>query len=151
VWQESIYLEGGSSDAYVLFLIISHLPSEMANTPSYQIFLVDDHATIRQVLPTYIARHDGLEVCGTAASGEEALAYFASHSCDLAILDLSMPGMSGLDLLRYLREHYPAVKCLMLSGHTEPHHIEAALETGAHGYVPKGNPIRLIEAIRAVL
>lgn len=116
-----------------------------------RIFVVDDHALMRNVLATYIKRQDDLSVCGEAASGKEVLMIIGQLGCDLALLDVSMPGMSGIEVVQYLREHHPEVKCLMLSGHGEQVYVEEAKRAGAEGYVMKGNPTAILEAIRRVL
>ena len=116
-----------------------------------RIFVVDDHPLMRNVLATYIKRQEDLLVCGEAASGKEVVMIIGQLTCDLALLDVAMPGMSGIDVVRYLREHHPQVKCLMLSGHGEQVYVEDAKKAGAAGYVMKGNPTAILEAIRRVL
>lgn len=121
-------------------------------TPSRgRIFVVDDHELVREMLVLYIRMEADLEVCGTAASGAEALAKIGGLGCDLALLDVGMPGMSGIELAEALRARHPEVRCLMLSGHAERVYVQGALEAGARGYVMKGDPETILEAIRQVL
>lgn len=120
-------------------------------TTSGRIFIVDDHELMREMLVLYTTREADLELCGLARSGEEALESIASSTCDLALLDVAMPGMSGIELARILRERQPELKCLMLSGHAEQSYVRGAMEAGACGYVMKGNPAAILTAIRQVL
>jgi DNA-binding NarL/FixJ family response regulator len=119
-----------------------------------QIYLVDDHALMRQALQSAVEMLPGHVVCGTAASAEEALAALAAPAgvaADVALIDMSLPGMSGLELVRKLSERRPALRCLILSGHREPAYVEQALAAGAWGYVLKGYPSDISEAIAEVL
>lgn len=116
-----------------------------------RVFLVDDHDVVRTMLDLYIRRAQDLSVCGMAASGEEALELATAEACDVALLDVAMPGMSGIELARRLRERHPRLKCLMLSGHAEQVYVKGALEAGALGYVMKGDPNAILGAIRQVL
>lgn len=116
-----------------------------------RLFVVDDHAFVREMIADFLTTVGDLEVHGTAGSGAEALEALPAACCDLAIIDVSMPGMSGIELVRRLRVACPELKCLMLSGHTLEAYATDALRAGAHGYVAKGNPDTLLAAIRAVL
>ncbi len=119
--------------------------------PLRKAFIVDDHETIRVLLAEYIETASDLAMCGTAASGEEALARISPTECDLVLVDVRMPGMSGIELVRHLKQRYPEIRCLMFSGHAEQVYVEQALAAGARGYVMKGNPEELLQAIRHVL
>lgn len=103
------------------------------------------------MVASYLSSVAGLTVCGTAESGEEALETLPESGCDLALVDVSMPGMSGIELVRHLRAQSPEVKCLMLSGHLGEGYVTDALKAGARGYVGKGDPAALLEAITEVL
>jgi DNA-binding NarL/FixJ family response regulator len=116
-----------------------------------RVFLVDDHDVVRTMLDMYIRRTQDLSICGMAASGEEALELATAETCDVALLDVAMPGMSGIELAHRLRERRPGLKCLMLSGHAEQVYVKGALEAGALGYVMKGDPDAILSAIRYVL
>lgn len=125
--------------------------AERAAPPEYRVFIVDDHAVIRSLLAQYIGTEPGLRVCGTAASGAEALERLGEVACDLALVDITMPGMDGIELVRHLRSQHPGLACLMLSSHIARAYVEAALEAGASGYTTKEEPDALIEAIWRVL
>jgi DNA-binding NarL/FixJ family response regulator len=123
-------------------------------TMTSRIYLVEDHTFMRRALQSVVEMLPGVEVCGAAASAEEALAALAAPGgvvADVVLIDVSLPGMSGLDLMRELSERCPAVRCLMLSGHREPAYVEHALSSGAWGYVLKGYPKDIAEAIAEVL
>lgn len=125
----------------------------MVPSPSSKarLLVVDDHALIRQTLAEYLALVPDVALCGVAASGEEALDCLASTTCDLAIVDVAMPEMNGIELVRRLRALYPDLPCLMLSGQAEQIHVRDAVEAGARGYVMKGDPGTLMDAVREVL
>lgn len=106
---------------------------------------------MRQSLRAFIKRQAGLEVCGEANTGEAALEQIAQTQPDLMLIDVALPGMSGLDLLDTLREQHPDLLCLMLSGHGERSHVDHALMAGARGYILKGDTDDLATALRKVI
>lgn len=116
----------------------------------YRVFIVDDHPLIRQVLTRMLAAESDLEVIGAVASAEEALKALEELSPDIALVDYSLPGMSGLDLIKLLRHDHPNVCCLMFSSCHERFYVDAALRAGARGYVVKGEPEALLRAIAKV-
>lgn len=118
---------------------------------TYRIFVVDDHDIVREMLSAYITMEGDLQLCGEAASGEEALIGIQSVDCDLALIDVAMPGMNGIELVRRIKETRPGLRCLMLSGHAERVYVRDSLSAGAHGYVMKGDPDAILQAIRKVL
>ena len=123
----------------------------MSSPTRHRVFLVEDHAVVREVLTEFLSRLPDIDVCGTAASGEEALPVLLHDGCDVALVDVSMPGMSGVDLVRTLRERGARVRCLMLSAHRGMLHVDRALEAGAVGYVLKNSSQELEKALRQVL
>jgi DNA-binding NarL/FixJ family response regulator len=116
-----------------------------------RIYLVEDHPLMRATLSEYLATAPDLRLCGTAATGELALEALASDPPDLLLVDVSLPGMSGLELVENVVQRWPGVACVILSGHPQPAHVERALQAGARGYILKGNPYEIPEAIRHVL
>jgi DNA-binding NarL/FixJ family response regulator len=117
-----------------------------------RILLVDDHAVVRDGLAQLIQREDNLTICGEAASAEEALDVAMSLKPDLAIIDISLGGANGMELIKNLRVADPGVAILVLSMHDEMHYAERALRAGAKGYVMKrAARDRILEAIRTVL
>lgn len=101
------------------------------------IFLIDDHEVMRDSLARYLAVM-GHRICGMASNAEEALVELEDAAVDLAIVDVSLPGMSGISLVSELRHRRPEVRCVMLSGHREERYVNRAMEAGAHGYLVKG-------------
>jgi len=113
------------------------------------ILLVDDHAIVRDGLKRLLATLDFGEVL-EAADGREALAMVRARRPDLVILDLNLPGLGGLELLRRLIQ-LEARRVLVLSMHAEPLYAKRALEAGAAGYVTKNvSPDELLTAVRRV-
>lgn len=92
-----------------------------------------------------------LRVCHTAGSAEEALQLPALASADVLLVDISLPNMNGIQLIRELRSFRPDLICIVLSTHTSQAYIADALAVGARGYVAKGDAGELPEAIRSVL
>lgn len=113
-----------------------------------RVLVVDDHAHFRAGLRALLATADEIEVCGEAASGEEALTALARHQPDVVLLDLAMPGMGGIAATRRILETNPHVRVLVLSMADDDDSVFAALRAGARGYVLKG--ARRVEIIRAV-
>lgn len=116
-----------------------------------RIFVVEDHSFMLAMLREFIDQEADLEVCDTAESGEAALERLVQVTPDLVLIDLSLPGISGLELLTSLRQRYPALPCAILSGHGERHYAEQAMTAGAQGYILKGNPDELPPAIRQMI
>jgi DNA-binding NarL/FixJ family response regulator len=117
-----------------------------------KVLIVDDHAVFREGLVRILSQEPDLEVCGEAEDGVAALRLAADLKPNLSIVDLSLEGMSGLDLTKALHARFPALRILILSMHKEKLHAERALRAGAHGYIMKRESGRkLIAAIRHVL
>ena len=117
-----------------------------------KIFIVDDHAVLRDGLAELINQSEELAVCGEAASAEEALERISQASPDLALVDLTLPAMSGMDLISTLRAKHPSVKILVLTMHDEALYAERAVKAGARGYIMKHQVAREVQdAIRTVL
>jgi len=116
-----------------------------------QILIVDDHAIVREGL-VRILEGTGRGWCvAEAASGFQALEWLRRHQAELAIVDLSMPGMSGLDLIARLRAEFPRLRVLVLSMHAEEQYALRAFQAGAHGYVTKDRaPAELVDAVAKV-
>lgn len=115
------------------------------------ILIVDDHPILRHGIAQLIAREADFTVCGEANNYDEALEQLALHEVDLMLIDLSLEGQSGLDLIRVVRERKPRVRCLVLSMHDERLHAERALRAGARGYLMKQEATRkIMTALRRV-
>lgn len=116
-----------------------------------RVFIVEDHPVMRQSLRTLLGREDDLHVCGEAPTAEEALQQIASEQPDLVLVDVSLPGMNGIQLVRALQQELPGVAIAMLSGHGGAAHVDQALRAGARGYILKGRAAELPGAIRQLV
>jgi len=116
-----------------------------------RILIADDHGIVRSGLRTLLESHEGLEVIAEADNGADAAALAISEQPDLAILDVKMPGLTGLQATREIREKAPNVSVLILSMHDEDRYLFEALKAGASGYVLKrAADTDLLNAIEAV-
>lgn len=116
-----------------------------------RVLLADDHAIIRDGLKQILADTEDLAVCGEAANGNEALQLVREQEWDVIVLDISMPGRSGLDLIRLIRDEKPKLPILILSMHHEEQYAVRALHAGASGYLTKESDAELlVQAIRRV-
>jgi DNA-binding NarL/FixJ family response regulator len=118
---------------------------------AHKVYIVEDHLEMLHTYEQFLGSVDGLEVCGTATSAEAALQAHELDEADLALIDVSLPGMSGIELARQLSVHYPALPCLMVSGHSEEMYASSAYNAGAKGYIMKGDPFSMVDAIHQVL
>jgi DNA-binding NarL/FixJ family response regulator len=116
-----------------------------------RIFIVDDHPTLLEMLRMLLESEPGFEVCGEASSGEEALEKLDSVNADVALLDVSLPQMSGIELGAEIKARFPDLPFLMFSGHGEKSHVRKAVSVGARGYVLKMDWEEFPAAIRHVL
>lgn len=116
-----------------------------------RILLTDDHAIVRNGLKQIFAGYPDLAVVGEASNGAEVLELVRKLKFDLLLLDMTMPGISGADLIRRLRAENPSIKILVLSMHNESQIVSRALKAGATGYVTKDSDQEiLITAIRKI-
>ena len=104
-----------------------------------RIVLVDDHALVRTGIRSLLENHGGFEVVGEGGNGEDALRLVREHKPDILLLDLSMPGMSGLEVVRRLARSSPKQKVAILTMHTDNPFPRQVLESGALGYISKGS------------
>ncbi|HYV28963.1 MAG TPA: response regulator transcription factor [Candidatus Eisenbacteria bacterium] len=116
------------------------------------VFLVDDHPLVREWLTNLINQQADLVVCGEAETRPQAIERIAVLKPDIAIVDISLKGSSGLELIKDITAICPSVVVLVLSMHDESHYAERALRAGARGYIMKRENTRnVIVAIRRVL
>ena len=117
-----------------------------------RIFVVDDHPLVRESLVTLISRQPDLCICGQAGDSSSAFAAMLRVMADVAVVDLSLPGESGLELIKQLQALSPVPRVLVLSMHDEAFYAERALRAGAMGYVMKQETTdKVIVAIRHLL
>jgi DNA-binding NarL/FixJ family response regulator len=116
-----------------------------------RILIADDHSVLRMGLRMLLEAEPDMEVVGEAGEGEEALVLAEEHSPDILLLDLTMPGKGGLDVLGEVSTRCPDTRVLVLTMHDDSSYLREALAAGAAGYVLKrAADIELITAIRAV-
>ncbi len=115
------------------------------------VLIVDDHPVVRQGLRVLLEVHDGIEVAGEAADGEQALALAAALDPDVILLDLKLPGLDGVAVLTELRARGVGARVLVLTSANDPAQVSRAVRAGASGFLYKDvDPDALIRAIRAV-
>ena len=115
------------------------------------VLLVDDHAVVREGYRRLLELQGDMRVRAEAADGAEALAALREQSFDVAIVDLALPGLGGLELISRLRQREQAPRVLAFSMHRDPVWATQALRAGALGYVTKSSPPEhLVQAVRAV-
>jgi DNA-binding NarL/FixJ family response regulator len=116
-----------------------------------RVLLADDHTLVREGLRQLLAATSDIRVEGEAANGDEALALAKANDYDLAVLDMSMPGLSGIELIKRLRVEKPQLRLLVLSMHAERQYAVRALKAGASGYLTKDSAAaQLASVIRKV-
>ena len=117
-----------------------------------RILIVDDHPILREGLSQSVNREPDLTVCGEAENAQQALDAVGKLKPDLALMDITMPGKDGLELIKDLQARHPEVPVLVLSMHDELLYAERVLRAGARGYIMKHErPEKLLQAIRQVL
>ncbi|MCK5075007.1 MAG: response regulator transcription factor [Calditrichia bacterium] len=115
------------------------------------IFIVDDHYLIREGLKKILDREIDISVVGEACNANEAMQFLKDNDCDIIVLDISMPGKSGLELLQELKVEKPKIKTLILSMHPEERFAIRTFIAGASGYITKERaPEELVKAIQKI-
>lgn len=116
-----------------------------------RIVLADDHAIVREGLKRIVGEAQGFQVVGEAADGTEVMRTVRELEFDVLVLDLSMPGRSGMELIKLVKSEKPKLKVLVLSMHQETQYAVRAIKSGASGYLTKETaPAQLEQAIRKI-
>lgn len=124
----------------------------MKKSTKRSVFIVDDHSIVRRGLEQLINQEADLVVCGEAENGQAALEAMKKSVPDVALVDLSLDGESGLELIKNIKARYPKVAVLVLSMHDEAFYAERVLRAGARGYIMKLQVAdKILGAIRRVL
>ena len=118
---------------------------------TYSIFLVEDHAGFANALKNMLSQNQSLKIVAVAGTAEDALEQLPDLKVDLALIDFSLPDMTGLNLLERLHQEHPELRCAILSGHLLPQHARRALDVGARGYLIKDNPAEILTGIQCML
>lgn len=115
-----------------------------------RLLLVDDHTVVRQGLRLILSQHEDLEVVGEAANGEEAVQHALRLRPDVAVIDIAMPRVNGVEATRLLRQNCPECNILILSMHKDAAYVRETLRVGAKGYLLKDTIASdLVKAVRA--
>lgn len=116
-----------------------------------KVLLADDHALLRGSLKQLLDDTGFVQVVAQAGEYSEIMKAMTTHPVDVAILDISMPGKNGVDIVKILKDKYPALKILMLSMHPEDQYAVRCLKAGASGYLTKNTaPEKLVDAIQVI-
>lgn len=113
--------------------------------------MADDHSIVRRGMKHLFGLTQDISVVADVASGKEVLSLLPSGDFDIILLDMTMSGVSGVNLISYIHQHYPKIPILVLSMHNEPQIAKRALNAGAAGYITKDSePEVLLDAVRKV-
>ena len=116
-----------------------------------RVLLADDHTLVRAGIRALLEQLDDVEVVVEAADGREALEAVKQHRPDVALLDIAMPEMNGIEVARRIQQKHPDVRVLLLSVHSNEEYVSEALASGAAGYVLKDASVTELDlAVRAV-
>jgi DNA-binding NarL/FixJ family response regulator len=115
------------------------------------LLLVEDHAVFAEALVQILDGKEDLQVVKVVETAEEALKALPYLAVDLALVDVSLPRMSGIELAGKLQQSYPHLPILMISGHISSTYVRRSLEAGARGYAIKDSVAGIVDAIRRVL
>jgi DNA-binding NarL/FixJ family response regulator len=118
---------------------------------SIKVLIADDHTIVREGIKQILAEMPEISVTDEARNGQEVLQNVWDNEYDIVLLDITMPGRSGLDILKQLKHDKPALKILILSMHPEEQYAIRAFKAGAFGYLTKeSSPNELIDAVRKI-
>ena len=123
----------------------------MTASQPIRVILADDHAVVRKGIREVLEEEGDILVVAEAADGDQAVALVAEHQPDVAVLDVQMPAMTGIEATRRIKAEQPAVRVLVLTAYDDDPYIFALLQAGASGYILKtANSAELVKAVRAV-
>lgn len=115
------------------------------------ILMVEDHAPLAQILARFLREKGNMEVKAVVPTGKDALDQLPELSVDIVLIDVSLPTMSGIDLVAIIHQEYPDLPCMMLSGHRRLAYVQRSLDAGARGYVTKDNVMAILEGVKTIL
>lgn len=117
-----------------------------------RILIADDHTVVRLGLMQIMEKNSDMKIVAEHTNGADALNWIRSHDCDVALIDIAMPGINGIDLLKQLREEKPKLPVLILSIYPEDQYAVRLIKAGAAGYLNKEcAPAEVVEAVRNVV
>ncbi|MGA5130593.1 response regulator transcription factor [Streptomyces olivoreticuli] len=127
-------------------------PSPVPPRPTIKVLLAEDQSMVREALAALLGLEGDIEVVSQVARGDEVLDAARAHAPDVALLDIEMPGMTGLDAAALLRRELPALKVVILTTFGRPGYLRRAMESGAEAFLVKDAPAaQLADALRRVL
>ncbi len=115
------------------------------------VFLVEDNRFVADAVDGLLKTYANVELVAVARTGEEALVMLPAVAADVALIDLALPGMNGIEVVSAIGQARPELPCLILSAHREENYITQALAAGARGYITKELPLAIVEGIERVL
>lgn len=116
-----------------------------------RVFIVDDHPVVIEGIHSLLQNEKGFEWAGQAMNAQSCLGYFVNNTADVVLMDISMPGMDGVDLCKVMKEKYPGIMILGLSTFNQGLYIKKMMENGASGYILKNSSKEeLLKAIHTV-
>jgi DNA-binding NarL/FixJ family response regulator len=116
-----------------------------------KIILADDHRIFRDGIKSLLSDNDFINIIGEASSGNELLDMLKTQKPDVVIVDITMPGLSGIEVSKQISSLYPEIKIMILSMHTDEDFVINSIKAGAHGYLPKDtSKEELLEAIKII-
>ncbi len=120
-------------------------------TDTIRVVLADDHVLVREGIRQFLEETEDIQVIGEASNGAEVLQLIEETSPDVAVLDIQMPEVTGIEATRRIKQHFPDVQVLILTAHDDDPYIRALLRAGADGYVLKtATSEELVKAVRDV-
>jgi len=123
----------------------------MSDEIRIRVFCVDDHPLLREGIATIINNQPDMQVVGEASTGQKAIEGFREHQPDIALMDIRLPDMSGIDVMIAIRKEFPGARVIMVTTSEGDVEIQRALEAGASGYMLKSMPPKeVVEAVRQV-
>jgi two-component system response regulator DesR len=121
-------------------------------TGTIRVLLADDQSMVREALATLLGLEDDIDVVAQVARGDQVLDAARAHTPDVALLDIEMPGMTGIEAAAELRKHLPGVKVVIVTTFGRPGYLRRAMESGAEAFLVKDAPAaQLADAVRQVL
>lgn len=116
-----------------------------------KVYIVDDHSVVVEGIYSLLQKEKDIEVVGYASDADNCLQYFINHTADIILMDISLPGMNGVDLCRIIKKNYPGIMVIALSTFNQGTYIRKMMENGASGYLLKNAGRKeIIEAIQLV-
>lgn len=115
------------------------------------IFLVEDNRFVADAVDGLLKTYPDVELAAVARTGEEALTMLPALAADVALIDLALPGMNGIEVVTAIGRVRPDLPCIILSAHREETYITQALAAGARGYITKELPLAIVEGVERVL